>query len=188
MSPQADARRQPDADASARRRSSQRPACDDRGEPAVRCPTKAATRRPTSSSRRSGCASSEQCSRPPRTAGQLSAWQRDSDASRRRTIQTSPFRSRAQRRRFEQSSRAAPMTARAPAGCRNLWRRSVEPAGARHARSSSAALVSSAWADAVAYAAVICPCHADARDENIALAGGAGVSISRPRRQLQVEV
>ena len=40
----------------------------------ARCPTKAAARRLTLASRRSACASSGRCSRPPGAAGQLSAW------------------------------------------------------------------------------------------------------------------
>jgi hypothetical protein len=59
-----------------RRRSGGRAGPDDRdrGEPAARCPTKAAARRLTSASRRSACASSGRCSRAPCAARQLSAW------------------------------------------------------------------------------------------------------------------
>ena len=45
-----------------------------RGEPAARRPAKAAA---PAASRRSACASSGQCSRPPRAARQLSAWRCD---------------------------------------------------------------------------------------------------------------
>ena len=59
-----------------------------RGEPAARCPTKAAARRLRSPSRGSACASSGLCTRPPRTARQLSAWQRTCAGSGRLVIQS----------------------------------------------------------------------------------------------------
>ena len=61
--------------AAPRMQSSRRPGRRDRvrGEPAARCPTKATARRLMSASRGSGCASSRQCSRPPRATRQLSA-------------------------------------------------------------------------------------------------------------------
>ncbi len=48
----------------------------DRCEPVVRCATEAITRRPSSASRGSVCASSGRCSRPPRAARRLSVCRR----------------------------------------------------------------------------------------------------------------
>ena len=95
-----------------------------RGEPPARCPTKAAARRPTSASRRSACASSGRCSRPPGAARQLSAWHcasglgsvsdsptpRKQSCARRRpaaigVIQMSPKQSLNRRRSLEESDR-----------------------------------------------------------------------------------
>ena len=77
-----------------------------RGEPAARCPTKAAARRLRSSSRGSACASSELCSRPPCAARQLSAWRSTRAGSPARVILWSPKGSLDLKRPEDESNRA----------------------------------------------------------------------------------